>query len=283
MSISADEVVDAVLFCCASLGRRTGRASRYRLANDILLLLHGIRLAVLWDHSPWDSELMDIHGVPPHVFLTSLQDRCPCSHSLKLVCIGPSLFLVHAEALTLALSTDPLPGEEHGAELVAVDRSLEAPRPCTDVELHVVREQLGRTKQALEGVLSAAKTLLVVPPPQPSTSMVAIHGWLLEYPIVYCYAGQVAGEQAHTPGSSCLSGCTLAVFHAHASRATLPKPHLVCSFSTPADEGVDGHGLELRPTFRRWRQKMQARFERQSCWNFDEVRTELCRQSHVVL
>ena len=124
--------------------------------------------------------------------------------------------------------------------------------------------------------------------------MVAVHGWLLGYPSVYCHAaasprgeGQESGEPlteaaAVSDGLSdgpaagnatCLSGHTLSVcvvtVQRRLSGLRLPETapaapqaaHRVCSFSLPAASGAP---LE-RPSVHAWWAGMQARFASAEC------------------
>lgn len=295
--------------CAATLGRRSfGRAAIQRLACDVLLLVHGIRDAVLWDFTATDE---DGDESAPCAFLTALCESYPPAHGLILVKIGPSLFLAAADALALRLSR-PLPGAEGGPDLVAVDGILRAPRLCDASECRVVCTVLSAVAAELctrlgvhqrDAPSHVTPSQRPAPPllvqlccPEPAASMVAVHGWLLGYPVVYCYASDELGSR-----TSCLGGQPLHVVQLTAAAAVAslggsnrkggsrapqqapPPAHLVCSFSLPAI-GQDGEcALEQDPRLTRWRHEINERFASQSRWQLEELRVETRVQEHIVL
>ena len=110
--------------------------------------------------------------------------------------------------------------------------------------------------------------------------MVAVHGWLLEYPVVYCYVG---GAIAGVAQSSCLGGQALSVLCLCArpqisSLQHTPRVHQVMSFSLPACELP-----AQRPSVARWFGEMQGRFASQIYWLALELYTETRVEEHVVL
>ena len=93
--------------------------------------------------------------------------------------------------------------------------------------------------------------------------LVCVHGWLLESPVVYCFAAALArhAHEANGPHAndeavaSCLGGETLRV-HRLSARVRMPgevAPHQICSFSVPlrlldvAQEATDADDADENP------------------------------------
>jgi len=142
-----------------------------------------------------------------------------------------------------------------------------------------------------EGDTTTYLAYLDVPSPQPCSVMVAVHGWLLGYPAVYCYLSSTPSG-----GASCLSGQVLNVVQLTATEdlgRSQPKvtsserhthDHLVCSFSVPTDDNSDSGGHMLsQPWMMRWHQGVKQRFSGQSCWQLKDTAVEMRVQEHVVL
>ena len=268
----------------AAASRHLSLRSRARcvaIAHDLLLVLSRARTTFLWDHTDIilaDSKDDDgfvraassVHASQIQAVLEELSTEHPDVRPIGLVLVGPSLFVVHREMLHSKLSEPLL----EGSLLVAVDRALGTPRFCTASELALFIEQLQLTASALERWLAPdtlpASTLLEID----STCcagrlMVCIHGWLLEYPLVYCFLDASVDEgTAGSNTSSCLAGELLRVHRLTARMRTAPNgprleaapPHLVCSFTWPARlaEEVGGDGAALA-ALARWESCMQQR------------------------
>lgn len=291
-SCRSDDAHAAVTRCSPTLGR-ISRSTVRRLANDVLLLLHGIRDAFLWDHTIVDED----DCTAAEAFMSALREHLPAVESLLLVRIGPSLFVAAADALLSRLS-QPLPGSDGGAELVAVDAWLPAPRNCDKSESSAVQAALGavaselccrlETRGALhvpgEGAPRTLSPMLELAAPEPTALMTAVHGWLLGYPLIYCYATELAAGSSAT----CLSGRSLIVVRVTAlpvaTERAPPQPHLVCSFSMPAEgRSSTEDGMRDSRCTQRWRDEMTRRFAAQSCWMLDGVTVQTCMQEHVVV
>ena len=180
--------------------------------------------------------------------------------------------------------------DELGPEFVAVDGHLDAPEFIAARPVRFRLAQVARTllpQLGAHGVESheegAVPSLVRCACPEPATTMVAVHGWLLEYPVIYCYAGGASAADAAAGGPlSCLGGVALAILRVSARCASdvqsSGREHLVVSFSLPAcDEPAQ------RPSVARWASTMRARFEAQKHWQLDGIRAESCVQQHVVL
>ena len=282
-----------VLRCAHVFGRKASRHTKTRLAHDVLLLVHGIRDVLLWDYTGvnTDSDQLEIDTFAPCIFLSRLWDEYPPSRGLTLVHIGPSLFLA---AVDKVLRSRTIPGAIEGPTLIAVDRHLPAPRRCSAAEVHEVNSVLSGIIDDLVR-LRASKVspqpLLQLPVPTPASSMVAVHGWLLGYPIVYCFVAGGASTEA-----SCLCGYPLSVVRVEAvpaskgfaarKHAMAAAPHLVCSFSLPTASGscagneALGRDTEL---IHHWIQVMMQRFQAQTYWQMVDVSVESCVHEHIVL
>ena len=262
---------------------------RTALSNDLLLLVCAVRVAVLWDYWTLDGVVENDGGWSTHgsaiqlsqllSFLDDLKASAPEAAVLEAICIGASVFVVNAAALRRQLERSP--GAELGdAELVAVDAHLPAPRLCSEEERHGVCAALSELAATLldawmladarrsrpDGRGRPPSELLVrLPCPRPARLMVAVHGWLLGYPSVYCHAEAAAITSALSEGpaagdASCLGGHALSVCvvtaQPRAAPGTAPAAHRVCSFSLPAASGAP---LE-RPSVHAWWAAMRARF-----------------------
>ena len=273
--------------------RHLGRVSRstiQRLACDVLLLLHGIRDAILYDYTA------DKAAGAPRAFLESLAECFEAARDLVLLVIGESFFFIMRGALAKAISRT-LRGDDGGTELVAVDSGLPAPRPCTAAErlaVHAVffsmaseiRAQLNEHEQLSHAqtprqLAAASPLVLKLQAPTPPAAMVAIHGWLLGYPSIFCYA-----REAPTAGTSCLGGVPLAVVQLIASyparlckAGAAPTSHLVCSFSVPATE----ENVAEKPILQDWRDDVRRRFAAQTYWQLERMSVETRLHEHVVL
>ena len=277
--------------CARHLGR-VSRSTIHRLACDVLLLLHGIRDAILYDYTA------DNAAGAPRAFLESLAECFEAARDLVLLVIGESFFFIMRGALAKAISRI-LRGDDGGTELVAVDSGLPAPRPCTAAErraVHAVffsiaseiRVQLNEHEQPSHAqtprqLAAASPLVLKLQAPTPPAAMVAIHGWLLGYPSIFCYA-----REAPTAGTSCLGGVPLAVVQLIAScpatlrtagAAQAPTSHLVCSFSVPATE----ENVAEKPILQDWRDDARRRFAAQTYWQLERMSVETRVHEHVVL
>uniref|UniRef100_A0A7S4J494 Uncharacterized protein n=1 Tax=Prymnesium polylepis TaxID=72548 RepID=A0A7S4J494_9EUKA len=113
--------------------------------------------------------------------------------------------------------------------------------------------------------------------------MVAAHGWLLEYPVIYCY---VCDAAASIGRSSCLGGEVLHVIRVTARRATGvqqeprdTEAHVVISFSVPALT----HASAQPASVTRWMSAMRGRFAQQTSWRHNRIDVVPCTQQSVVL
>ena len=270
---------------------------RTALSNDLLLLVCDVRVAVLWDYwtldgvvendDGWSTKGSAIQLSQLLSFLDDLKASAPEAAVLEALCIGASVFVVNAAALRRQLERSP--GAELGdAELVAVDAHLPAPRLCSEEERHGVCAALSELAATLldawmladarrsrpDGRGQQPSELLVrLPCPRPARLMVAVHGWLLGYPSVYCHAEAtaVSGDPSDGPAAgnaSCLGGHALCVCAVTAQPraapgtapaappAAPPAAHRVCSFSLPAASGAPLERLGVHA----WWAAMQARF-----------------------
>ena len=277
------------------LGRNS--SLRTALSNDLLLLVCAVRVAVLWDYWTLDGVVENDGGWSTNgsaiqlsqllSFLDDLKASAPEAAVLEAICIGASVFVVNAAALRRQLERSP--GAELGdAELVAVDAHLPAPRLCSEEERQGVCAALSELAATLldawmladarrsrldERGRQPSELLVRLPCPRPARLMVAVHGWLLGYPSVYCHAEAAAASGALSDGpaagdASCLGGHALSVCVVTAQPraapgtapaappAAPPAAHRVCSFSLPAASGAP---LE-RPSVHAWWAAMRARF-----------------------
>lgn len=279
----------AVLQCAKRTLPNVSRPSVRRLADDLELVSCSVRAAVLWDHTAWDDGVVAMYPASsgPHALVDALKACCSTASELKLLSIGPSLFVVHAQALTNLIS-QPLPGASSGAELIAIDAHLLAPRPCDDEErlqvcaaLHVVANGIAHgLDQRCRAPALMEESIMRVPAPEPAATMVAVHGWLLGYPVIYCYA-DAQRAQAST-AACCLGGHPLSVIRLTASREGQhpPKPCLVCSFSMPAHHA--GPALD-RPALQQWCAEVRQRIDQQTAWRVAAIEVEERVQEAVVL
>jgi len=270
---------DDALSELASAAARAHRAHLPRalpsapLARDLLLLASGVRSAVLWDHwalADGDGDDGGFVGVgapltAEHVcrFVSALRESAAAARPLALVAVGPSLFLAHSELLARRLRAEEAAGDAAAAlsDLVAADEALPAPRACTAVERARVCAAVGDCRRRLLEALAAAASerggeapLIRLAAP-PGGLLVAIHGWLLEYPVVYCLGLERAAAAA--AAANCLGGQPLALLRLTARHPPEPEPQLVCAFSLPVCV-VDAPPLE-RPSVDRWWRALQAR------------------------
>ncbi len=261
-------VVEAVRSAAARhLGK--GSSSRLRLLEDDLsFLASGVRQCVLWDYWPVTADEDSDEGgfvsgrgslTGPQVrsFLDELRRSLPSMRSLGLLSVGPSLFVARTAELACRLEED-CAGLLGKVMLVACDASLRAPHLCASAaereplvyQLVAIGEQLaaqlrrhgagcsgggaGGSGDGGEPAAWAAQLACDGP------NLVAMHGWLLHYPSIYCFVGSGARE-----GGSCLGGQPLCVWRltarpAGGARAGVgalseaESERLVCSFSMPA-------------------------------------------------
>ena len=287
---------------CRAHMPKLGSTARRALVEDILLLVCGVRVALLWDYwhvdgvedggdsDGWSSAgsgTLQLSQVLS--FLTELRQSQPDAAPLVALCVGPSLFIVCSDALSRKLQQD-VQSENLDVELVAVDAYLPAPRMCSADERRTVCTRLQELGAGLLEVMSSRPPahsqtgpLVRLPCPQPATLMVAVHGWLLEYPIIYCHCAQISPPSADSAATceprregagaaTCLGGQTLTVCVVTATRAA--AEHRVCSFSLSAD-GDAMDSLE-RPSVSAWWQMMRARFAVARCaavWEKPTFRT----------
>ena len=242
---------------CPELASAAARAHRAHLpralpsaplARDLLLLASGVRSAVLWDHwaladGDGDDGSVGV-GAPltaEHVcrFVSALRESAAAARPLALVAVGPSLFLAHSELLARRLRAEEAAGDAAAAlsDLVAADEALPAPRACTAVERARVCAAVGDCRRRLLEALAAAASerggeapLIRLAAP-PGGLLVAIHGWLLEYPVVYCLGLERAAAAA--AAANCLGGQPLVLLRLTARHPPEPEPQLVCAFSLP--------------------------------------------------
>jgi hypothetical protein len=281
--------LDVIRKCARRRLHRLSGAGSSRLANDVSLVLCGIRTAVLWDFTNWEPPLEGGLPSPPEGFLHALVEAAPCARALALLSVGESLFLIHAATLTRKLqrSIDALEvhGDEHEFELIAVDGVLCEPRACNAIErcgvlasfkqiCHIALPQL----QALdEAGGTTARPLVRCACPSPAQAMVAVHGWLLEFPVIYCY---VSEADMPAGNASCLGGQSLSVLRVEARRAAgePPHEHSSWSFSMPAC----AQPLQ-RASVVRWHREIEARFAAQTGWCLCDVHVEVRTEENVVL
>ena len=321
------------------LPRRSARVAG-RLASDLLLLVCGVRDAVLWDYWCLAEEAQGAEHsagfgfasrdeVPVSrvaLYLGALSSMAPAAAALCLLHIGSSLFLVHRTALWHKIVRDEAPsdGPLRRERLVAVDAHLGSPRVCSPEERAEVVRQVHTVAVQIGCCLRAAPPEMGTSPTDTPTSahvmrlgsvgslLVTVHGWLLDYPVVYCYVNRSATpESASTSATaSCLCSQPLVVVQLWARRkhaaTSTPRPvascptqprggddraaaHLVCSFSTPAENVppalVSGGYTELDalPCCRHWCSEVHQRFDRQSGWTLVTLSAETRSQDLVVL
>lgn len=275
---------------CRTHMRNLGSTVRRSLVEDILFLVCGVRVALLWDY--WHVDGVDYSGdgdgwssagsstlelTQVLSFLNELNQSQPDATPLFALCVGPSLFIVCADTLSRKLQQEAQ-SESLDVELVAVDACLPAPRMCSADEKRAVSTRLRELSSVVLEAMSSrphayseASLLMRLPCPQPSTLMVAVHGWLLEYPTIYCHCAQINALSADSAAAcepqeegagaaTCLAGQTLTVCVVTAARAA--AEHRVCSFSLPADGATDPL---LRPSVAAWWEMMRARFAADRC------------------
>ena len=100
---------------------------------------------------------------------------------------------------------------------------------------HHIAEALGEQCDAGDGGKTQQHRLLTLTDDCAGPLLVAVHGWLLEYPVVYCFVNASAETEA-CGRPSCLSGEPLRVHRLMARDAAQKDApsHLVCSFTVPA-------------------------------------------------
>ena len=246
------------------------------LAHDLSLVATGCRVGVLWDY----SEVLLGSSTPDSGFTTAgtatrLEDIRGALDELGLenvglLSIGPSLFVINVHMLTHRLQEQEAGGPlSSSTALVAVDASLGTPRSCTDAERAAISERLRVLAAPLHAALKACSVVgesdgryrqrFVLELTCADALLVAVHGWLLEYPVIYCFVtappARASGEAepvAHSSAqASCLTGQPLRVCRLTAlpppppAKATAAKlqqpsprraaemPHLISSFSWP--------------------------------------------------
>ena len=293
--MSSAFVSHAAAACERHLGKLGSSTSlRIALSNDLLLLVCAVRVAVLWDYWALDGVVEDDGGWSTNgsaiqlsqllAFLDDLKAASPEAAVLEALCIGASVFVVNVGALRNKLERG-VSAELANAELVAIDAHLPAPRFCSLDEWQGVcagMSELAATllhacsRRPSGGPGEPADLLVRLPCPRPAPLMVAVHGWLLGYPSVYCHApARGEGEEAALAepdtatdepaagNATCLGVHTLSVCVVTARRRAAREPgaHRVCSFSLPAASGAP---LE-RPSVRGWWEGMQARFASAQC------------------
>ena len=246
------------------LPKRVAKSPRVAaLASDLLLLVCRVRVAILWDY--WNVDVgaaSDFEpsgsSVRPSQILALINDL---SNALGVLLAGPSLFIIHREMLhsnlvrELACGDGPLHPDD--VLLVAVDRddSASVPRVLTPSERavligrlralgaeivrqchqHHIAEALGEQCDGGDGGKTQQHRLLTLTDDCAGPLLVAVHGWLLEYPVVYCFVNASAETEA-CGRPSCLSGEPLRVHRLMARDAAQKDApsHLVCSFTVPA-------------------------------------------------
>ena len=286
--------------CKQHLGKLGSKADlRTALANDLLVLLCGVRVALLWDYWVLDGVDADEDGWSSGgggalslsqvlSFLYELRQSSMEAGVLQVICIGASVFIVHADALRAKLERGPS-AELVDMDLVAVNAQLQAPRLCSVDERRHVCAGLAEVSAALleassrrHPVSGPADLLVRLPCPRPASLMVAVHGWLLGYPAIYCHAAGAAEGEAASDGSAagnatCLGDQTLAVCAVTTRRraARDGARFRVCSFSLPAGL-ADDCAPQSRPSVRAWWEGFQARFaSAPGCTFWEEPRLEV--------
>lgn len=268
-----------------------GLRSRSRIAalvHDLLLLTSHIRVAFLWDYSEVrtaskDDDFVTVAGGSVDVsqveaLLSALGAAHANVRALGVVMVGPSLFVVHREMLLRKLQIPVL----EDTQLVGVDRNLGIPRFCTSSECSTILDALEGAseilRQWLAPVTHSASVMLEL---KDDAFLVCMHGWLLEYPIIYCFleAVCVADATAVSGSSSCLAGEPLRMFrltarpHNESKQQRDGAPHMICSFTLPTrllSDVADGHG-GLTAVLSRWEVRMRQRVgDAAGCW-FDAV------------
>ena len=291
---AADDFLRTASAVAAQHLRKGQRSSRVAaLAHDLLLLVCRVRVALLWDYTDVEQERTD--GFAPAArggglrvsqvqeLLDQLSTAAPGARALGLILAGPSLFIVHRTALEEKLRTESANGGAplEQAIVVAVDASLGEPRACTASE----RSALTRSLRPLGDAILAA---MAPCDDQSSHSspvalecagplLVCVHGWLLEYPVVYCFAAALAsGPHANDEAvTSCLGGETLRV-HRLSARVRMPgevTPHQICSFSVPmrlldlAQEATDAdEASRIEAGIAGWEARMRLRLQEAAEW-----------------
>lgn len=271
--------------------RKDGASSTRRIAHEISLLACGVRHALLWDQ--WAVEADDderdgfsaakgaLTAAQVGAFIDEVRCAAPEAATLALMWLGPTLFVVRRADLASRLEADAA-ARLGGLDLLACDETLTEPRPCEPAEreqvvsamLPIGLELASQLRGAAAsdggaGACCAARHAAC------GALLVPMHGWLLEYPTLYCHVGG-GGAQ----GGSCLGGTPLSVLRLSArpvgaavraawdrqARLTLDasyQPHLVCSFSLPACDSP----LEV-PAVARWWAAVGARFEAEGTTQF---------------
>ena len=254
------------------LGKLGMSPRRHNLAKDLLLLVCRVRPSLLWDY--WAiEEAADRQSLTPtqvDSFLSDLRTSWPQAVDLRLVKVGPSLFIVHASELRswIVGSVD--------FRLIAVDVGLGTPRACSQAEDSIIRECLAKLGEELLDLMAAYEVGIVR---LECAQMVAAHGWLLGYPVVYCFVSSLASA------ATCLSGEPLAVCRvkaivSEAAGSRESTSHLVCSFSFPACEAPLQQAWLVD-----WWAALKEKFaspEARACWQDPFVEVDIVRQDVVV-
>ena len=158
---------------CRAHMPKLGSTARRALVEDILLLVCGVRVALLWDYwhvdgvedggdsDGWSSAgsgTLQLSQVLS--FLTELRQSQPDAAPLVALCVGPSLFIVCSDALSRKLQQD-VQSENLDVELVAVDAYLPAPRMCSADERRTVCTRLQELGAGLLEVMSSRPPALL--------------------------------------------------------------------------------------------------------------------------
>ena len=278
------------------LRKSGGSSAACQLADDLSILMCGIRSALLWDYWAVEDDSGDFSGGLSEAqlcgFLDGVRRAVPAAAGLGLVRIGPSVFVVRSSEIADRLEAEAaeLLG---GVELVACDAELPRPRPCDADERARVAGALAPIGLALAEQLRSRSATAGWEARHPPCGplLVPLHGWLLGYPTLYCFVHDRADDDAR--GGSCLGGAPLCVVQlsarparaaAEGAPAADRAPHAVCSFSMPS---CDGPTLDLeRPALRRWWTAARARFETEAaarCWAAPELSAATVVQEGVVL
>lgn len=235
------------------------------LRKDLLLLTSHVRPALLWDYcdvcmaedNALGGATVTVEQV--RILTAALRRDIQGTATLRLLCVGPSLFIVNHPTLHSKLTGELQEPNLDSLVLIAADGALASARfpslaeresliaplqllgrrlvdalacdePAEVIQLDGIREAVPReTEGAIRG--SAIREVVLAE----ASIMVALHGWLLDYPIAYCFL-----QPSEALGlSTCLSRQSLCVFNVSiddaAEQAGEKEQHGVCSFSCPEE------------------------------------------------